>query len=101
MTPGKLADGTLAYGNVAGDENGLVASTTEQALLRNSENLEARIYLAAVHSLAGQRDAAAWQVSEIRALEPAFTVRSWLATYPMTHAKQTDQLLKSLQGIGL
>ena len=73
----------------------------DQALMRNSENLEARIYLAAVHSLAGQRDAAEWQVSEIRALEPAFTVRSWLATYPMTHAKQTDQLLKSLQEIGL
>lgn len=73
----------------------------DHALLRNSENLEARIYLAAVHSLAGQRDAAEWQVSEIRALEPAFAVRSWLATYPMTHAKQTEQLLKSLQEIGL
>ncbi len=73
----------------------------DHALQRNSENLEARIYLAAVHSLAGQRDAAEWQVSEIRALEPAFAVRSWLATYPMTHAKQTEQLLKSLQEIGL
>ena len=73
----------------------------DHALLRNSENLEARIYLAAVHSLAGQHDAAEWQVSEIRALEPGFKVRNWLATYPMTHVRQTEQLVSSLKSMGL
>lgn len=73
----------------------------EHALLRNSENLEARIYLAAAQSLAGERDAAAWQVSEIRTLEPAFNVRNWLASYPMTDAAQKERLVKSLEDLGL
>lgn len=73
----------------------------DHALLRNSENLEARIYLAAAHGLAGERDAALWQVNEIRALEPAFDVRNWLASYPMTDAGQKDRLVKSLQDLGL
>lgn len=73
----------------------------DHALLRNSENLEARIYLAAVHSTAGARDAAEWQVSEIRTLEPAFDVKSWFASYPMTDAGQKERLVKSLQEMGL
>lgn len=73
----------------------------EHALLRNSENLEARIYLAAAHSLAGERDAAAWQVNEIRTLEPAFDVKNWLASYPMTDAAQKERLVQSLHQLGL
>ena len=73
----------------------------DHALLRNSENLEARIYLAAVHRLAGERDAAEWQVNEIRTLEPAFKVRNWLASYPLTDPGQKERLVKSLQEMGL
>lgn len=73
----------------------------DHALLRNSENLEARIYLAAVHRLAGERDAAEWQVNEIRTLEPAFKVRDWLASYPLTDPGQKERLVKSLQEMGL
>ncbi len=73
----------------------------DHALLRNSENLEARIYLVAAHQLVGARDAAEWQVSEIRTLERAFNVRTWLASYPMTHAGQKERLIKSLEEIGL
>jgi DNA-binding winged helix-turn-helix (wHTH) protein/TolB-like protein len=73
----------------------------DHALLRNSENLEARIYLVAVHRLAGERDAADWQVSEIRTLEPAFSVRTWLASYPLTDPRQKERLVKSLQEMGL
>jgi len=73
----------------------------DHALLRNSENLEARIYLAAVHALAGDPDAAAWQVSEIRTMEPTFDVRDWLSSYPMTHPGQKEKLVTSLQALGL
>jgi TolB-like protein/Tfp pilus assembly protein PilF len=73
----------------------------DHALLRNSENLEARIYLAAAHALAGDTAAADWQVGEIRTLEPHFSVRSWLASYPMTDTEQRKRLVKSLQAIGL
>jgi DNA-binding winged helix-turn-helix (wHTH) protein/TolB-like protein/cytochrome c-type biogenesis protein CcmH/NrfG len=73
----------------------------DHALLRNSENLEARIYLVAVHWLAGERDAAEWQVNEIRTLEPTFKVRNWLASYPLTDPGQRERLVKSLQEMGL
>ena len=73
----------------------------DHALLRNSENLEARIYLAAVHALAGDNAAAEWQVSEIRTLEPQFGVHNWLASYPMIDTAQKERLVKSLQAIGL
>lgn len=73
----------------------------EHALLRNSENLEARIYLAAAHSLAGERDAAAWQVNEIRILEPTFNMRNWLVSYPMTDTAQKERLVKPLADLGL
>jgi len=73
----------------------------DHALQRNSENLEARIYLAAAHRLAGQRDAAAWQVDEIRTLEPAFDVRNWLASYPMTDRGQKERLMNALLDLGL
>ena len=73
----------------------------DHALLRNSENLEARIYLAAVHWSAGDRDAAEWQANEIRTLEPAFTVHNWLASYPLTDPRQKEQLVKAMQELGL
>ena len=72
-----------------------------QALLRNSENVEARIYLAAAHWSAGERDEARWQANEIRALEPGFDIQVWLATYPMTNAGQKQRLVESLKEIGL
>ena len=73
----------------------------DHAILRNSENLEARIYLAAVHWLAGERDAAEWQVNEICTLEPAFKARNWLASYPLIDPGQKERLVKSLQEMGL
>ena len=57
-----------------------------QALARNPENLETRIFLAAALVLAGSRDEAAWEVEEIRTLEPGFRIRDWLKTYPMSDA---------------
>jgi len=73
----------------------------EQALQRNAENLEARLYLAASYLLARQREPAAWQVDEIRALEPKFSVQSWLASYPLTDAAQKERLARALGELGL
>ena len=72
----------------------------DQALTRNAQNLEARVYLAAVFGQFGDRPAAAWQVDEIRAIEPKFDVRRWLATYPMTDARQKDKLVLALRPLG-
>ncbi|HEX6016577.1 MAG TPA: hypothetical protein VFZ28_00610 [Burkholderiaceae bacterium] len=73
----------------------------DQALLRNPQNLEARIYLAAVHQREARPEAAQWEVGEVRALEPAFDVNRWLASYPLTDAPQRELLLKSLRQLGL
>jgi tetratricopeptide (TPR) repeat protein len=72
-----------------------------QALWRNAQNLEAHIYLAATLVLAGDRDAAAWEAEEIRAVEPGFSTRRWLETYPMTDASQKHRLVRLLAEIGL
>jgi DNA-binding winged helix-turn-helix (wHTH) protein/TolB-like protein/cytochrome c-type biogenesis protein CcmH/NrfG len=72
----------------------------EQALSRNPENLEAHVYLAAAYVLAGDKSAAAWKAEEIRALQPGFSARAWLETYPMTDAAQKATLVRALSGLG-
>src|SRR6185295_7390282 len=58
----------------------------EQALLRNAVNLETHVYMAALHVMTGDKAAAAWEAEEIRALQPGFSSRGWLETYPLTDA---------------
>ncbi len=72
-----------------------------QALERNAENLEARVYLAASLWRKGDRDAAHWEVNEIHALEPDFRADTWLATYPLTDPAERQRLRGALAEIGL
>ena len=72
----------------------------EHALLRNAVNLEAHIYMAALHVTAGDKAAAAWEAEEIRALQPRFSGRAWLETYPMTDTAQKAKLVKALGELG-
>jgi tetratricopeptide (TPR) repeat protein len=71
------------------------------ALARNAASLESRVYLAAVLARLREHDAAAWEVVEIRGLEPGFKAREWLDSEPMADAAQRDQLLKDLGTLGL
>jgi DNA-binding winged helix-turn-helix (wHTH) protein/TolB-like protein len=73
----------------------------EHALLRNPVNLEAHIYMAALHVAAGDKAAAAWKAEEIRALQPGFSSRSWLKTYPLTDPGQKTRLVQALGELGL
>jgi DNA-binding winged helix-turn-helix (wHTH) protein/TolB-like protein/Flp pilus assembly protein TadD len=73
----------------------------EQALARNADNVEARVYLAAVLGQLGDREGAAWQADEIRIIEPGFSVSRWLATYPMTDRQQRERLAQALLPFGL
>ena len=73
----------------------------EQALTRNAENVEARVYLAVILNRLGDREGAAWQADEIRAIEPHFSANRWLATYPMTDKRQKERLAQALQTFGL
>lgn len=72
-----------------------------QTLERNAENLEARVYLAASLSHAGDRDAARWQVNEIHTLEPNFRADAWLATYPLMDLNERKRLRGALAEIEL
>ena len=72
----------------------------EQALSRNTANLEAHVYLAALHVRAGDQSAAAWEAEEIRALQPGFTIRGWLETYPLTDETQKKMLVQALGKLG-
>lgn len=73
----------------------------EQALKRNAENVEARVYLGAVLGELGDREGLAWQIDEIRAVEPNFSANRWLATYPMTDERQKARLAQALVPFGL
>jgi adenylate cyclase len=72
----------------------------EHALLRNPVNVEARVYMAASQSLAGNKAAAVWEAEEIRALQPRFSSRAWLATHPLTDAKVQKKLAIALAELG-
>ena len=73
----------------------------EQALARNADNVEVRVYLVAVLGQLGNREGAAWQADEIRGIEPTFSVTRWLSTYPMTDKGQEARLVKDLLAFGL
>src|SRR5712691_1059459 len=72
----------------------------EQALTRNAENLEAHVYMAAVHVAAGNKTSASWEAEEIRTLQPGFSGRRWLETYPMTDIAQKTKLMRALGELG-
>jgi len=72
----------------------------EQALSRNPVNLEAHVYMAALYLTAGDKAAAAWKAEEIRALQPGFSSRAWLQTYPMTDVAQKTKLARALGELG-
>ncbi len=68
----------------------------EEALSRNPANIEAHVYLASLYVTAGDKAAAAWEAEEIRALQPTFSIRDWLDTYPMTDVAQQTRLVQTL-----
>jgi DNA-binding winged helix-turn-helix (wHTH) protein/TolB-like protein/Tfp pilus assembly protein PilF len=71
------------------------------ALMRNPVDVETRVYHAAALTAAGDDAAAKWESDEIRSLAPAFSARDWLATYPMTDARQRERLGALLAKLGL
>ena len=75
------------------------ALTLRQAVGRNHEDVESHLYLAATLAQAGHPEAAAWEMEEIRSLEPAFDVRTWLKNYPLADAGLRNRLVKALDSL--
>jgi DNA-binding winged helix-turn-helix (wHTH) protein/TolB-like protein len=72
-----------------------------EALARNPDNLEARVYLAAALMHAGNARAAQWEADEVRVRQPAFSLQRWLQTYPMTSAPHRERLASLATAAGL
>jgi len=72
-----------------------------QAQARNPENLETRLYLAAALAARGEHADAQWEAEQIRVIEPAFTARGWLDTYPLSSVRHRERLLQLLAHAGL
>jgi DNA-binding winged helix-turn-helix (wHTH) protein/TolB-like protein/Tfp pilus assembly protein PilF len=72
-----------------------------QAQARNPDNLETRLFLTAALAARGERGEAEWEADQIRALEPGFSARGWLETYPLTSRMHQRRLLELLGGVGL
>jgi DNA-binding winged helix-turn-helix (wHTH) protein/TolB-like protein/Tfp pilus assembly protein PilF len=72
-----------------------------EAIARNPASLEAHVYLAATLARAGDQSGAEWEAEEIRAIEPGFASRDWLATYPMSDSEQQELLASLLAGLAL
>ena len=72
-----------------------------QAHARNAEDLETRLFLAAALVAHGERGEAQWEAEQIRALEPGFSVRRWLGTYPLASEPHQRKLAALLAQAGL
>jgi len=72
-----------------------------QAALRNPADIETHVYLAAAFTASGEAGSAQWEADEVRALQPAFSAREWLDTYPMTSPAQRERLQALLAGVQL
>ena len=72
-----------------------------QALARNPADLETRVLVAATLAATGERAAATWEAEEIRSLDPGFSPRRWLDSYPMTNPRQQARIAELLSIAGL
>jgi TolB-like protein/cytochrome c-type biogenesis protein CcmH/NrfG len=73
----------------------------EEAAKRNPEYLETHVYIAVLKVLQGDKSSAAWEADQIRTLEPAFSARRWLESYPMTDSGQKTKILRALSQLNL
>ncbi|WP_298905898.1 winged helix-turn-helix domain-containing protein [uncultured Aliiroseovarius sp.] len=72
-----------------------------EAITRNPSNTEARLYSAACMVRQGDVEGAAWEVEEVLSIDPAFSIKGFWATYPMTAQAQIAALTSDLGKAGL
>lgn len=83
------------------DDRAQARINLEEAVKRNPEYLETHVYIAALDVLDGHKSSGAWEADQIRALEPAFSAKRWLDSYPMTDGGQKTKLLRALDPLDL
>jgi DNA-binding winged helix-turn-helix (wHTH) protein/TolB-like protein/Tfp pilus assembly protein PilF len=72
-----------------------------EAIARNPDDLEARVFLAAALVARDERSAAEWEADQILMRHEGFSLRAWLETYPMTSTRQQEKLAQLVAKVGL
>ncbi len=73
----------------------------KKAIEKNPAYIQHHIYLAAAYQQAGQTENASWEVVEILALAPDFSIRAWLDSQPFNDPTFSKRLLINLQQAGV
>ena len=71
-----------------------------EALGRNPESVEARLYFSATLLNLDRGDEAKWEAMEVLGIEPGFSLTAWGETYPMNRGDQLERLLADLSLAG-
>jgi DNA-binding winged helix-turn-helix (wHTH) protein/TolB-like protein/Tfp pilus assembly protein PilF len=72
-----------------------------EAVARNPDDLEARVFFAAALVARDERSAAEWEADQILMRHEGFSLRAWLETYPMTSTRQQEKLAQLVAKAGL
>lgn len=72
-----------------------------EAVLRNPSVVDPRVFLSAALVASGQHTAARWEADEIIGVDPSFTLKRWIDTYPTTEESQKTQIFTLLAQVGL
>jgi len=73
----------------------------EAALRRNPAHTRARLWLAAALAQLGRTEDAAWEVQELLAINPDFSLSRLLLAFPLKDPRQRDALTSALTQLGL
>jgi DNA-binding winged helix-turn-helix (wHTH) protein/TolB-like protein/Flp pilus assembly protein TadD len=72
-----------------------------EAVGRNPDDVEARVFLTAALVARDDRPAAEWEADQILVRHEGFSLRAWLETYPMTSTRQQEKLARLVAKVGL
>jgi DNA-binding winged helix-turn-helix (wHTH) protein/TolB-like protein/Flp pilus assembly protein TadD len=72
-----------------------------EAVARNPDDVEARVFLTAALVARDERAAAEWEADQILVRHEGFSLRAWLRTYPMTSSRQQERLAQLVARVGL
>ena len=98
---------SASYGEIAGEidfatgQYRAAVREFEAALERNPAHARARLWLAATRIKLGQEEDAAWEVQELLAINPDFSLSRLLLAFPLKDPYQRDALTGALAELGL
>ena len=99
--PGFLYHLILGRASFFLDDDAQAIASLGVSLRQNPGFLESRVYLAAALSRSGRLEDAAWEAQEIRAHDPGFSAREWIAASLLTDRGEIAKLARALAPLDL